>query len=138
MIGLDVTRKIVLTPNLLSYIEHLHSYHGTFIKQITKFYFKFHWEWEHIIGCIINDPLAMAFYIQPQICTGFAAYVEIVTDGAARGQSIVDEYGFYKKKANAYVYHQVDTFAFYHLFFERLFQCSKAEIAYLDKLIVKE
>ena len=138
MIGLDVTRKIVLTPNLLSYIERLHSYHGAFIKQITKFYFEFHWEWEHIIGCIINDPLAMAFYIQPQICTGFAAYVEIVTDGAARGQSIVDEYGFYKKKANAYVYHQVDTFAFYHLFFERLFQCSKAEIAYLDKLIVKE
>ena len=27
---------------------------GEFVKKITKFYFDFHWEWEHIIGCVIN------------------------------------------------------------------------------------
>ena len=50
MIGLDVTRKIVLTPTLLEYICRLNKETGEFIKKITKFYFDFHWEWEHIIG----------------------------------------------------------------------------------------
>ncbi len=36
MVGLDVTRKIVLTPNLLSYMERLHPEKGAFIRKITK------------------------------------------------------------------------------------------------------
>ena len=43
MIGLDVTRKIVLTPTLLEYICRLNKETGEFIKKITKFYFDFHW-----------------------------------------------------------------------------------------------
>ena len=31
-------------------------------EKITQFYFDFHWEWEHIIGCVINDPLAVAYF----------------------------------------------------------------------------
>ena len=56
MVGLDVTRKIVLTPDLLEYMCRLNKETGEFVKKITKFYFDFHWEWEHIIGCVINDP----------------------------------------------------------------------------------
>ena len=64
MVGLDVTRKIVLTPNLLEYMCRLNKETGEFVKKITKFYFDFHWEWEHIIGCVINDPLAVAYFIR--------------------------------------------------------------------------
>lgn len=138
MIGLDVTRKIVLTPNLLSYAIRLDSYHGDFIRKITKFYFDFHWEWEHIIGCVINDPLAVAFFLKPEICGGFPAYTEIVTEGAARGQSIVDEYGFYRKEANAFIYTEVDTVAFFHLFFQQVLHAPQKELAYLNSLIIKE
>ena len=60
MVGLDVTRKIVLTPTLLEYIKRLDAKQGEFISKITKFYFDFHWNWEQIIGCVINDPLAVA------------------------------------------------------------------------------
>ena len=67
MIGLDVTRKIVLTPTLLEYICRLNKETGEFIRKITKFYFDFHWEWEHIIGCVINDPLAVAYFLNPDI-----------------------------------------------------------------------
>ena len=52
MVGLDVTRKIVLTPDLLEYMCRLNKETGEFVKKITKFYFDFHWEWEHIIGCV--------------------------------------------------------------------------------------
>ena len=37
MIGLDVTRKIVLTPTLLEYICRLNKETGEFIRKITKF-----------------------------------------------------------------------------------------------------
>lgn len=138
MIGLDVTRRIVLTPNLLEYMKRLDLNHGSFIQKITKFYFDFHWEWEHLIGCVINDPLAVAYFLFPHICQGFEANVQIETQGICRGQSVVDEYHFYKKKANAFVLTQVDVNAFFHLFFERIFLVLQEELDLLDNLITRE
>ena len=71
MIGLDVTRKIVLTPNILEYICRLDPKTGEFIRRITGFYMDFHWEYEGIIGCVINDPLAVAYFTDRDMCTGF-------------------------------------------------------------------
>lgn len=98
MVGLDVTRKIVLTPTLLEFMERLNQKQGSFIRKITKFYFDFHWQWEHIIGCVINDPLAVAYFIDRSLCSGFNAYTDVETDGITRGQSVVDSYGYYRKK----------------------------------------
>ena len=50
MVGLDVTRQIVLTPDLISYLKRLDSKTGSFVEAITKFYLDFHWGWEHMIG----------------------------------------------------------------------------------------
>src|SRR5699024_9978249 len=88
MVGLDVTRRIVLTMDLLAYIERLDPKEGAFIRAITKFYFDFHWRQEHLIGCVINDPLEVAYFIDPSLCEGFSSYVAIAGDGLARGQSI--------------------------------------------------
>ena len=99
MVGLDVTRKIVLTPNLLSYIERLDAKQGSFIRKITKFYYDFHWKQEHLIGCVINDPLAVAYFLNPAICSGFSSNVQVACDGLSRGQTIVDAYDFYQRKA---------------------------------------
>ena len=77
MVGLDVTRKIVLTPTILEYICRLDPETGDFVRKITKFYFDFHWQWEHIIGCVINDPLTVAYFIDRNICRGFDSYVQI-------------------------------------------------------------
>ena len=98
MVGLDVTRKIVLTPDLLEYMCRLNKETGEFVKKITKFYFDFHWEWEHIIGCVINDPLAVAYFINPELCKGFDSYVQIETEGISLGQSVVDSMNFCEKR----------------------------------------
>ena len=74
MIGLDVTRKIVLTPNILEYICRLDPKTGEFIRRITGFYMDFHWEYEGIIGCVINDPLAVAYFTDRDMCTGFDSF----------------------------------------------------------------
>ena len=46
MIGLDVTRKIVLTPNIIEFINRLDKDIAKYITEITRFYIDFHWEQE--------------------------------------------------------------------------------------------
>ena len=135
MIGLDVTRQIVLTPDLLSYIERLDPHEGAFIRKITKFYFDFHWQWEHLIGCVINDPLAVACFLDPEVCRGFSAHVEIVEEGICRGQSVVDAYDFYRRPHNAVVYDKVDVTKFFYMFLERILRCDRARLDLLDHLL---
>ena len=98
MVGLDVTRKIVLTPNILEYVCRLDPENGEFIRRITGFYMDFHWEYEKIIGCVINDPLAVAYYIDRSLCGGFDSYTAVATDGICRGQTVVDSMDFWKKE----------------------------------------
>ncbi|MEG0711620.1 MAG: nucleoside hydrolase, partial [Niameybacter sp.] len=121
MIGLDVTRKIVLTPNLIEFINRLDAELATFITEITRFYIDFHWEQEGIIGCVINDPLAVAYFMDRSLCQGFESYVEVVTEGIAMGQSIVDSVDFYKKPNNAIINVDVDAKQFMSLFLKKLF-----------------
>lgn len=122
MVGLDVTRKIVLTPNIIEFINRLEKEKSKFITEITRFYIDFHWQQEGIIGCVINDPLAVAYFIDRNLCKGFDSYVEVVHDGVAIGQSIVDSFNFYKKEANAHVLTQTDEKAFMKMFLKRIFK----------------
>ena len=121
MVGLDVTRKIVLTPNLIEFINRLDEDLAKYITEITRFYIDFHWEQEGIIGCVINDPLAVAYFIDRNLCSGFESYVEVVEDGVAMGQSIVDSFNFYKKENNAIVLTDVDKNKFMSMFLKRIF-----------------
>lgn len=135
MVGLDVTRQIVLTPTLLAYMERLHPEVGGFVRKITKFYFDFHWAWEGIVGCVINDPLAVATFLDPTITSGFAAYTDIETGGISLGQSVVDIASFYQKPANAEIMTEVDVAKFWQLFLPRLVGKTAAECPLLPTLI---
>ena len=50
---------------------------GEILAKMTQFYFDFHWQQEHVLGCVINDPLAVAYFIHTQLCSGFNSYVVI-------------------------------------------------------------
>lgn len=135
MVGLDVTRKIVLTPTLLEYVCRMDPDMGDFIRKITKFYFDFHWKWEHIIGCVINDPLAVAYFIDRDICEGFDSYVQIETQGISMGQSVVDAMDFYRESPNARVLTGVDEYRFFRMFLARLLDADEEELDILYDLL---
>ena len=135
MVGLDVTRSIVLTPTLLEYMNRLNPEVGDFVKRITKFYFDFHWEWEHIVGCVINDPLAVAYFIDREICSGFKSFVQIETLGISEGQSVVDSMNFYRKDSNAMVLTGVDTNKFWTMFISRICKIDPEGLDILNQLI---
>ena len=127
MVGLDVTREIVLTPEILEEMKATNPIIGDFVEKITGFYFKFHWEWEHIRGCVINDPLAVAQFLNPQILKGIEAFTEVETGGISVGQTVVDSMGFYRKESNALIFTEVDKSGFWELFLARILAISVEE-----------
>ncbi|MDO5725341.1 MAG: nucleoside hydrolase [Tissierellia bacterium] len=120
MVGLDVTRKIVLTPDMVKYARNFPSLKQEFLESITKFYMDFHKSQEGTIGCVINDPLAVMAAIFEDILKGFEAYTEVVHDGVAMGQAIVDDHDFWKREKNSIIYTEVDHDKFFLEFFDRV------------------
>ncbi|MGX7051436.1 nucleoside hydrolase [Leuconostoc palmae] len=108
VVPLDVTRKIVLTPNILQIMKYMNPQKTKFIHQIIQFYFDFHWQQEHVLGAVINDPLVIAYILDPTIAIGYEFYMTIVTEGKALGQSIVDSASFLKCQPNVTLLQQVD------------------------------
>lgn len=128
MVGLDVTREIILTPNIIELIKQIGGNVANFIVDITRFYVDFHWNQERTLGCVINDPLAVAYFIDRTLCEGFTSYLDIVTDGIAIGQTLVDVGNFYRKEHNGRILTKVDSKRFMKMFLERIFPDSKKDI----------
>ncbi|MBI6007703.1 nucleoside hydrolase [Clostridium perfringens] len=128
MVGLDVTREIVLTPNLREMIHQFNDEIGDFIYDITRFYVDFHWEQERTLGCVINDPLAVEYFINRDICEGFKAYVNIACEDISMGQSVVDVADFYKRRKNVFVLDKVNSKEFMVSFLNKIFPRHKEDI----------
>ncbi|HHL2032792.1 nucleoside hydrolase [Clostridium perfringens] len=128
MVGLDVTREIVLTPNLREMIHQFKDEIGDFIYDITRFYVYFHWEQERTLGCVINDPLAVEYFINRELCEGFKAYVDIACEDISMGQSVVDVADFYKRRKNVFVLDKVNSKEFMISFLNKIFPSHKEDI----------
>ena len=117
---LDVTRKFVLTPSILSYMKRLNPEVGNFVEKITNFYMDFHWEYEKIIGSVINDPLTIILERNPELFKGRTFNAECITDGPARGMLMVDEMDFMKREKNIILYEDLDVFEVWKYFLEKI------------------
>ena len=120
ILPLDVTRKFVLTPNILSYIKRLNFEVGKFLEDITNFYMDFHWEYEKIIGSVINDPLTILLERNKDLFKSNTYNVECVTDGPARGMLMVDEMDFMKREKNIIIYEDLDLYKVWKFFVEKI------------------
>ena len=120
IVPLDVTRKFVLSPSILAYIKRLNPEVGNFIEKITNFYMDFHWEYEKIIGSVINDPLTILLERNPDWFTSNTYNVECVTEGPARGMLMVDEMNFMKREDNIIIYEDLDLFKVWKYFIEKI------------------
>lgn len=138
MIGLDATREIVLTPNLVEYMTCLSEEMGNFIRNITRFYFDFHWKQEGVIGCVINDPLAVAYCIDHSLCKGFSAYTTVETAGISLGQTVVDAHDFWKKEKNSHILTETDPYRFMTFFITHIFGADASDVRYVLRQIMVE
>lgn len=108
VVPLDVTRKFLFTPSLVSFMQRLDFQKGNFIKRITDFYMDFHWEYEGTLGAVINDPVTMIAERHPEFFRSHEYYCEVETESKAMGMLIVDSKDFYHKKPNVLLYEEID------------------------------
>lgn len=129
MVDLDVTRQVILSALHRELLHQLHNPKADFILAITRYYTDFYWQKNHVLGCVIHDPLAVAYFIRPELCHGIDCHVDIVTEGKAEGMCIIDETGITGKRPNCRVLTQVDANSVMHLLFSRLFPANVENIA---------
>ena len=78
----------------------------------------FHWEYEKIIGSVINDPLTILLERNPDLFLGRVYHAECVCDGSARGMLMVDAMDFMKKEKNVIIYEDIEVFEVWRDFIE--------------------
>ncbi len=133
LVPLDVTYKILFTPNMREMIRQFKTPLSEYVTNITGFYVDFHWTQERTLGCVINDPLIIAYLLDRSILNLKNGHVQIETEGIALGESVVD---FREKVAHKWcsVAQSVDSKKFFRLFLTRLFNRHQNDI---DKMIEK-
>jgi len=90
MIGLDVTRKIVIKGNE---VERL-APHSPWLHDALRFYVEFHKKQEGLDGAVINDVLAIAYLLQPEVLTfSDLRLVVDLDDGQSRGRTKLNPKG---------------------------------------------
>lgn len=96
MIGLDVTRKIVIKGNE---VERL-AQHSPWLYDALRFYVEFHRQQEGLDGAVINDILAIAYLLQPEILTFSDLRLSVdLEEGQTRGRTKLDAKGSFTRVA---------------------------------------
>jgi inosine-uridine nucleoside N-ribohydrolase len=96
MIGLDVTRKIVIKGNE---VERL-AQQSPWLHDALRFYVEFHKKEEGLDGAVINDVLAIAYLIQPDVLTFSDLRLSVgLDDGNTRGRTKLDAKGSFTRVA---------------------------------------
>ena len=96
MIGLDVTRKIVIKGNE---VERL-AQPSPWLHDALRFYVEFHKKEEGLDGAVINDVLAIAYLIQPDVLTFSDLRLSVgLDDGNTRGRTKLDAKGSFTRVA---------------------------------------
>jgi inosine-uridine nucleoside N-ribohydrolase len=96
MIGLDVTRKLVVRANE---VERL-AQSATWLYDALRFYVEFHRKQEGLDGAVVNDVLAIAYLLEPEVLTFSDLRLSVdLGDGQSRGRTKLDPKGSFARVA---------------------------------------
>jgi len=113
MIGLDVTRKVVIKSSEVERLAH----QSPWLYDALRFYVEFHKKQEGLDGAVINDVLAIAYLLQPEVLTFSDLRLTVGLDeGNTRGRTKLDAKGSFTRVAM-----EVHAAPVRRLMFERVF-----------------
>lgn len=120
MVGLDVTRKALLTREALQGLDR-HNPVVDFVKKVTADYMERHHSLHGIYGCLMHDPLAVSLAIDSSFVTTAHHFVAVETRSQyCDGETVCDFNDYWKKKANVHVAMDLDQEAFISFLLERI------------------
>src|SRR5881392_147823 len=94
LVGLDVTRQLVLAPSEATRLAHSGAAQAVWIQDALRFYMEFHKRQEGLEGCIVNDVLPIAELVHPGILSFEEQRLTVDLDEAEhRGHTRVDPEG---------------------------------------------
>jgi inosine-uridine nucleoside N-ribohydrolase len=96
MIGLDVTRKVIMRGNEVERLAHS----SPWLHDALRFYVEFHKKQEGLDGAVINDVLAIAYLLQPDVLTFSDLRLSVdLDDGQSRGRTKLNPKGSFARVA---------------------------------------
>ena len=122
MVGLDVTNRIALDCEHREIIRMTGTPISRFVYDITREGLEDNWRTRRKAVSPLHDVLTVAYYLNPCILDVRPAYIDVVTEGIARGQSIVDLDGHWNEgRCNAKYAAAVNVQDFFDLFLSTVF-----------------
>jgi inosine-uridine nucleoside N-ribohydrolase len=96
MIGLDVTRKLIMKGSEVERLAH----HSPWLHDALRFYVEFHRKQEGLDGAVINDVLAIAYLLQPDVLAFSDLRLSVdLDDGQSRGRTKLNPKGSFARVA---------------------------------------
>jgi purine nucleosidase len=135
MIGLDITHRVITTPDRLARIRAIGDPIGTTVATLLEQYS--HHDMAHygFAGAPLHDPCVVAYLIDPTLFKPLKTrrcFVEIETQSErSLGRSIVDWYGVSGQMPNVEVVCDVDSDRFYALLVDRLARVQRHSVSKL-------
>lgn len=121
IVPLDVTYKCLFTKDHLARLSTAKEDIYNFIDRSTAFYMEFHSEYQGIEGCAINDPLAAAILVKPELVKFSDYYVDVELRAEKTTAKLsADHFDALKLAPNAKVAMEVDAEGFMDFFIERV------------------
>ena len=91
MVGLDVTHKVLATPDRMEQLKKVDTDVSQFIAELVEFFGGSYMKERRYPGPPMHDPLAVAAVADPQVLTTIRAPIQVETKGEfTRGQTVVD------------------------------------------------
>ncbi|MEM7115174.1 MAG: nucleoside hydrolase [Chloroflexota bacterium] len=122
MVGLDVTRKTIMTLDYIETLKSAGNKYTDFIGRIVPHYIGFHKEYDDLDGFFVHDSSALAYVIDPTLFTTQKMYVEVETTSPTNfGHTVADwRHRGIETEPNVNVCVDVDSDRFLQLYKERL------------------
>jgi purine nucleosidase len=121
LVPLDVTYECLFQKRHMDRIQSKNPAVRKFVDDSTRFYMEFHDEYQSIDGCAINDPLAAALLIKPDLVEYVDYHVTVELKGDHNvAKTSADHFKAMGKAPNSKVAMKVDVEAFMDFFIERV------------------
>jgi purine nucleosidase len=121
MIGLDVTHKVLTTPDRLQKIRAIGTPVCTAAADLLAHYGTYDVEKFGMPGSPLHDPCVIAYLLQPELFSGQDLPVAVeINSELTMGRTVVDLWRSGNEIPNVHVIQQADDHGFYSLLMERL------------------
>lgn len=127
MSGLDVTQKAYITKEENEILRAKGNEIAVFAAELIDFFGKGHYELEHLPGCTLHDPTAVAAITHPEWFTMVECNVDVELEGClTKGMTVVDDKNYLENvlgkqtEKNAFVLFDVDRKEYVHNFIEAM------------------